>query len=231
MNSNHDMNSNQDMKDQEDKIGFLFDLDGVLIDSETEYTRIWTEIEQRFPTGIADFAIKIKGQTLPEILSSNFKESDHEQIVAILNEKEQKMRYPWLPGAESLLKEITEAGYEAVLVTSSNDLKMQHLREERPELVPQFKDIVTADKISRSKPDPEGYLLGASMLGVEPCRCVVFEDSRQGMKAGRSAGATVVGLTTTLPAPDIENLCDKMVGDLSEVNLEMIKKLIDMQNI
>ena len=68
MNSNHDMNSNQDMKDQEDKIGFLFDLDGVLIDSETEYTRIWTEIEQRFPTGIADFAIKIKGQTLLQLL-------------------------------------------------------------------------------------------------------------------------------------------------------------------
>lgn len=219
------------MNNQEEKIGFLFDLDGVLIDSETEYTRIWTEIEQRYPTGTPNFAIKIKGQTLPEILNSNFKKEDHEQIVAMLNEKEQKMIYNWLPGAERLLKEIADAGYEAVLVTSSNDLKMQHLREERPELVPQFKDIVTADKISRSKPDPEGYLLGASMLGVAPHRCVVFEDSRQGMKAGRSAGAYVVGLTTTLPAADVENLCDKLVKDLSEVNVKMIENVINMQNI
>ena len=202
------------------KIGFLFDLDGVLIDSETEYTRIWTEIDNAFPTGIENFALKIKGQTLPEILERNFPAEDHEGVVRLLNEKEQKMRYEWLPGAREMLQAIRNLGYECVLVTSSNELKMKHLREERPELPGFFKDIVTADRISHSKPDPEGYLLGASMLGVKPSRCVVFEDSLQGVKAGKASGALVVGLTTTLKKETIEPFSDIIVKNLKEINLE-----------
>ena len=60
-----------------DNIGFLFDLDGVLIDSESEYTQIWEEIDRHFPTGIENFAIRIKGQTLPEILNANFSPETH----------------------------------------------------------------------------------------------------------------------------------------------------------
>lgn len=210
------------------EIGFLFDLDGVLIDSETEYTRIWSEIDTQFPTGVDNFPIRIKGQTLPEILRNYFAPADHAAVVDMLNAKEQKMHYGWLPGARELLEEIKHCGYGAVLVTSSNNIKMHHLREERPELESYFKYIVTADKITHSKPDPEGYLLGASMLGVRPERCVVFEDSQQGMKAGRRAGAYVVGLTTTLPATVIETVCDLMVHDLSEVNVKMITDIINM---
>lgn len=212
-------------------IGFLFDLDGVLIDSEREYTRIWTEIDEYFPTEVENFAIKIKGQTLPEILNTYFERNIHQAVTDMLNDKEQKMHYGWLPGAREFLDEIRQAGYESILVTSSNEMKMRHLREERPELESYFKDIVTADKISRSKPDPEGYLLGARMLGIEPKRCMVFEDSRQGVIAGRSAGAYVVGLTTTLPESAIVEFCDKVIGTLADINLKMIKNVISMQNI
>lgn len=201
-------------------IGFLFDLDGVLIDSETEYTRIWSEIDNLYPTGVENFAIKIKGMTLPEILSTYFSEEDREAVVNLLNEKEQKMRYNMLPGAIEMLEELRRRKIGCILVTSSNDYKMQHLREEQPTLCDYFNDIVTANRISKSKPDPEGYLLGASLLNVPVQRCVVFEDSRQGVRAGKAAGAYVVGLTTTLPAESIAPFCDKLIGTLADIDFE-----------
>lgn len=205
-----------------DKIGFLFDLDGVLIDSESEYTRIWNEIDRRFPTGFENFAIKIKGQTLPEILSTYFDPKDHDAVTDMLNEMEQQMRYNWLPGAKEFLEKIKRRGYGAILVTSSNDMKMRHLREERPELEGYFADVVTADRISRSKPDPEGYLLGAKLLGAKPERCAVFEDSAQGVRAGKAAGAFVTGLTTTLPMENLKPCCDLITGTLTDVSLDEI---------
>lgn len=207
-------------------IGFLFDLDGVLIDSETEYTRIWEEIDRKYPTGVENFAIKIKGMTLPEILAEYFPENIHDSVITLLNEKEQKMKYRPLPGAIEILTRLKEKGHGAILVTSSNDYKMRHLREELPDLENYFYDIVTADKVHHSKPDPEGYLLGASLLGVPARRCVVFEDSVQGVKAGRASGAYTVGMTTTLPASSLENYTDELAGTLADVDIDKIIQIL-----
>jgi len=209
------------------KIGFLFDLDGVLIDSETEYTRIWQKIDRAYPTGVQDFAIKIKGQTLPEILNRHYPAHMHRHVTEMLNRMEQKMRYEMLPGAREILENLHDRQLGCVLVTSSNDIKMQHLREEQPDLESFFTDIVTADRIRHSKPDPEGYLLGAKILGAEPQRCVVFEDSVQGVRAGHAAGAYVVGLTTTLPSRQLEEYCDVIVGTLAETDLDKIITLLE----
>lgn len=203
-------------------IGFLFDLDGVLIDSESEYTRIWESIDKEYPTGVDNFAIKIKGMTLPEILSTYFPENIQDNVIKMLNEKEQKMKYRPLPGAIETLKYLNEKGFGAVLVTSSNEYKMQHLREELPKLENFFVDIVTADKVRRSKPDPEGYILGASLLGVPARRCAVFEDSVQGVKAGKASGAYTVGLTSTLPPDSLEPYVDEMAENLQCIDIENI---------
>ena len=208
------------------EIGFLFDLDGVLIDSESEYTRIWTEIDRHFPSGVDNFPIVIKGQTLPEILNTHYPVELHDSVVEMLNAKEQQMRYEYLPGAFELLSRLNEEGYGCVLVTSSNEMKMNHLREERPELEHFFADIVTADKITHSKPHPEGYLLGASMLGVPAAKCVVFEDSRQGVRAGNAAGAFVIGLTTTLPAETLKPYCNRIVGTLADIDLNELAEIL-----
>lgn len=212
---------------EQKKIGFLFDLDGVLIDSETEYTRIWQEIDRTYPTGVQDFAISIKGQTLPEILNKHYPVDIHQQVIEMLNRMEQKMHYDMLPGAREMLEVLRSRGFGAVLVTSSNDIKMRHLREEQPDLESFFTDIVTADRIRHSKPDPEGYLLGAKILGAEPQRCVVFEDSEQGVRAGQAAGTYVVGLTTTLPVEQLEKYCDITVSTLAETDLDKIISLLE----
>lgn len=208
--------------------GFLFDLDGVLIDSESEYSRIWSTVNREYPTGVEDLEVRIKGCTLDKILNDYYPLSDtRKKVVERLYELEGLMHYEYLPGAQELLQELRCNGIPAVMVTSSNDDKMRHLDEELPDIRGYFSNIVTADMITRSKPDPEGYLNGASSIGIDIRKCVVFEDSLQGVKAGRNADAFVVGVVGTLPRPMLAPYCDLLVDSLKEIDLEFLKKELD----
>lgn len=204
------------------KIGFLFDLDGVIIDSETEYTRIWREIDRVFHTGVENFEYKIKGSTLPTILSTYFREEDRTTVTEMLYSMESRMAYNFCPGAEELLHELQRRGVPSALVTSSNNDKMAHLREQQPHLESLFDTVITADCITRSKPDPEGYRLGASRLGLPPSRCYVVEDSVQGMRAGRAAGAVVIGISGTLPYKTVCRECDLPLTSIEMLPLDTL---------
>ncbi len=203
----------------EKTIGALFDLDGVLIDSENEYTRIWSEVHRRFPTPLTDMPHRIKGMTLDNIIATYY-EADGlgDKVRETLHILEAGMKYEWLPGARDFVEWLVELNIPRVLVTSSDSKKMDHLREELPELEGMMTDLVTADKISKSKPDPEGYLLAAKLIGANPGNCAVFEDSLQGVKAGRASGAYVIGIAGTLPASVIGPYCDLVVNNLGEIN-------------
>lgn len=208
-------------------VGFLFDLDGVLIDSETEYTRIWETIERSFPTGISDFARVIKGQTLDKILQENFPEvTVREQVTAMLYELEAKMRYRYCPGAEEFIKKIIDRGIPRAVVTSSNDYKMRHLYDDIPDFKANFPIIIDSSNVKRSKPDPEGYLLGARKIGIPIANCAVFEDSVQGVKAGRNAGAFVVGIVGTKTREELFNYCDILIDNLSEIDIDSLVKTL-----
>jgi len=76
-----------------------------------------------------------------------------------------------------------------------------------------FDAILTSEDFAASKPDPDCYLRAARRLGARPEDCVVFEDSFNGLRSGRAAGMTVVGLATTNAADAIRPLCDHVVGD------------------
>ncbi len=85
-----------------------------------------------------------------------------------------------------------------------------------------FDVIVTADKITRSKPDPECYLLAAKELQYAPARCVVFEDSFSGLKAGRGAGMKVIGLATTNPPETIRDKADAVIPDFRDFSYDRL---------
>lgn len=200
----------------------LFDLDGVLIDTEPVYTRIWNDIEKHFPTGKENFAQIIKGSTLPKILNTYFRPEDHAAIVAMLEEAEETMEYPLFPDTIPFLQRLRTAGIPAAIVTSSNDRKMDRLFAMYHGFRDYFASVVTDSRVRHSKPDPEGYLLGASDLSTDPADCVVFEDSFNGLKAGRAAGCTVIGLSTTNPARSLTDLADIVVPSLGDKALTVL---------
>ena len=204
------MEKNQD-------IACLFDLDGVLVDSERIYTKIWEAIEKQWPTGIENFAYKIKGTTLEDILERHFPEEVREDITKELIRLEGMMIYGPMPGAMEFLDALKEKGIPIALVTSSNGLKMDHLWHDMPDLKEKFDVIITGDEVTNSKPDPEGYLAAAAALGVDPKRCAVFEDSLQGVKAGKAAGAFVIGIAGTLKAEDIQPYSDIVVNAVANI--------------
>lgn len=211
------------------EIGFLFDLDGVIIDSESEYTKIWARINREFPSGVEDLEYKIKGTTLPKILSENYDSEEIRQAVALrLHQLEDQMHYEYLPFAREFLTELSQRNLPCVLVTSSDNQKMIHLHEEIPELEKFFIHIITGDLVKTSKPSPEGYLLAASKIGILPQKCVVFEDSLQGVKAGGNAGAYVAGIAGTLPAQSLAPFSHIVINNFSELNLDEL--ILILQN-
>lgn len=204
------------------EIGVLFDLDGVLIDSETTYTKFWSEIGKIYPTSVENFAIAIKGTTLPSILKY-FPDADvREDIVKRLGNFQNQMEFPLFPGAKELLEGLKYAEIPTAIVTSSDASKMQLLFSQHPWFPELLTAIIDASKVTKSKPDPQGYLLGADAIGVEPTRCYVFEDSLQGLAAGRAAGARVIGVATTYSRDRITPLADMVIDSVADITAEML---------
>ena len=216
------------MRNKQVKIGFLFDCDGVLIDSEWAYSEIWSRINEEYPTGVDNFAQKIKGTTLSKILNENFPDDiTRRKVTDRLNELEQQMKYEMTPGAAHILDSLHKENIPAVMVTSSNKLKLQHLRDELPEFLDFFSCVIDGDMVEKSKPDPEGYLKGAQYAGCLPKNCVVFEDSLQGVMAGKNSGSYVIGVAGTLPASDLQPYSDIVVHSLEDVNLPQLIEILE----
>lgn len=196
----------------------LFDLDGVLIDSETLYTGFWEKVGKSHHLPSPTFALDIKGTTLNDILTTYFAEPEvRADIDRMLHEFENEIVYPIFPGAMEFVDSLRAKGVKTVIVTSSDNKKMDFLFNQHPDFRSHFDAIVTAADVTHSKPHPEPYLVGASKVGVSASESVVFEDSFQGLEAGRSAGAYVVGLSTTNPAASLEGKADRIIGSLSEM--------------
>lgn len=196
----------------------LFDLDGVLIDSETLYTQFWQRVGETHHLPSPTFAQDIKGTTLTDILTTHFSDPEvRKDVDRMLHEFENEIVYPIFPGALEYVDSLRTKGIKTVIVTSSDNKKMDFLFAQHPDFSSHFDAIVTAVDVTRSKPDPEPYLIGARKAGVKPEECIVYEDSFQGLEAGRRAGAYVVGIATTNPASALVGKADRIVGSLAEL--------------
>ena len=203
------------MPDTSKHPGALFDLDGVLIDSEGIYTDFWSEIDHIYPTGVDDFAHVIKGCTLPYILETYFPAAaQQEHIKQMLKQHEESMEYRLFDGVFDFIAALKGHGIPMAIVTSSTRLKMSHMVGQLPEFAAMFTDIITSEDVIHGKPDPEGYIIGASRIGIAPKDCIVFEDSINGLLAGRSAGARVVAVATTNPREKLQQYGDVIIDSL-----------------
>lgn len=197
------------------KVGVLFDLDGVLIDSEDLYTEFWEGIEHIYPTNIPDFAHIIKGNALFKILNTYYPRHLHQDIIDRVHSFELNMVYPIYDGVIDFLEELKTRNLPCAIVTSSDNVKMETLYRQYPFFKPYFSTIITGSDVTKSKPDPQGYLLAAKAIGCNPCDCYVFEDSLQGLDAGMASGATVIALTTSNSLDMVKEKAHEVIENLA----------------
>ena len=194
----------------------LFDLDGVVFDTEPQYSVFWGSQCREFHPEHPGLEHEIKGQTLVQIYDAWFSGPLTEKqplITERLNKYEQQMDYQYVAGFELYVNGLRAKGVKTAVVTSSNQPKMKAVYQSHPEFRSMFDAILTSEDFDRSKPDPDCYLKAAQRLGVAVEDCVVFEDSFNGLKSGRAAGMYVVGLSTTNSAEAIRPLCDEVIAN------------------
>jgi mannitol-1-/sugar-/sorbitol-6-phosphatase len=178
----------------------LADLDGTLVDSVASSERAWgafargrgldEEATIRFSMG------RPTRETVALLVPES--ERDAEQAQIDRDEVDDAGSVVAYPGAAELL-----AGPIPIAIVTSGSTELAAARLRGAGLTPPAA-MITADAITRGKPDPEPFLLGAQALGVNPIRCLVLEDALSGIRSGRAAGMAVVALRTTHPEPELE---------------------------
>lgn len=200
----------------------LFDLDGVVFDTEPQYTRFWGDQCREFHPEHPGLELEIKGQTLRQIFDRYFGGSlaDRQELITRrLDDFERHMEFRFVDGFEAFVGGLRAEGVKTAVVTSSNRQKMAAVYDKCPGFKQLFDAILTAEDFAKSKPDPDCYLKAAARFGAKPSGCVVFEDSFNGLKSGRGAGMFVVGLSTTNPSEAIRPLSDVVIGSYTGFNL------------
>ena len=207
-------------------IAALFDFDGVVVDTETQYSRFWHRIGKEY-LGMDDIEGRVKGQTLTYIYETFFPNMPKEQaeITGQLIRFEQEMSFDYIAGAVEFIADLRSHGVKVAVVTSSNEAKMASVYRAHPEIREMFDRILTAEMFTASKPAPDCFLLGMEVLGAARENTFVFEDSFNGLKAGMASGATVVGLATTNTREEIASLCHHVLNDFTGFDYDKLLQL------
>ncbi|MBP8536098.1 HAD-IA family hydrolase [Streptomyces sp. MK37H] len=196
----------------------LFDNDGTLVSSLDSVLRCWTRWAEEQGIAAEEFArVELHGRPADDIIADLLPADRAPRARARIDELELEDvpgGVKLLPGAAELLAGLP-AGRWAVVTSANRELAEARLAEVaiRPGT------LISADDITRGKPHPEPFLLAAERLGVDPARCVVFEDAPAGLAAGRAAGMRTVALATTTDRAEL--VADVVVEDLSAVSAQV----------
>jgi HAD superfamily hydrolase (TIGR01509 family) len=210
-------------------LGVLFDMDGLLVDSEP----LWFEVESSVMArlggswGERDQAALVGGsldKSLDYLLAKATRPASRHTVgrwmvdgmVELLSSRE----VPVMPGARQLLAEVAAAGVPYGLVTSSERPVMEAVLDR---LNVTFPVTVCGDDVSHSKPDPEPYLLAAAKLGAGPGSCVAIEDSPNGVAAAEAAGCITVAVPSIVPIGPAPGRT--VAGSLTELSLAWLQAL------
>jgi len=197
--------------------GILFDMDGILISSIGSVERSWTKSAHLRGVDPALARSTAHGRRAIETIAKLRPDLDSEKELKVIEdiEVEDNEGLTVLPGVLDLLAALPPDRW--TVVTSATE-RLARIRLAAGG-IPVPKRLVTADQVTRGKPHPEPFLAGASLLGVAPAECVVFEDSSSGAVAGRTAGCTVVATTFSHPA-ELLDAAHYLVLDLTGISVE-----------
>ncbi|GHO70004.1 hydrolase [Ktedonobacter sp. SOSP1-52] len=176
----------------------LFDLDGVVVDTQLAVTTFWQQIAARYRCELTteDLDRSVYGRRASETLEMLFAHLSGQQKDAILQElqaAEQQAVYQEVSGVGALLRALHAAQIPTALVTSGQRWKVETVLAQLG-LAGLFAVQVSAEDMRRGKPDPEGYLRAAHLLKRPASSCIVFEDAPGGVQAARVAGALCIGV-------------------------------------
>lgn len=189
--------------------GFLFDLDGTLVDSLPVVERSWCHWADRHGIDHQDVLNFIHGKQAITSLRHFMPGSTEEAIQAEFKYLEQIEATDVegivaLPGAHELLQHLEEAQIPWAIVTSGS-IPVAHARHKAAGL-PMPEVFVTAERVKRGKPEPDAFLLGAELLGIHPAECVVVEDAAAGVLAGLNAGSHVIAVNVPAGSPRLDEV-------------------------
>ena len=206
----------------------LFDLDGVVFNTEPQYTVFWGEQCRLYHPDHPGLEHEIKGATLLQIYDRWWtgplvKERD--VVTRRLDEFEAQMQFNYIEGFTDFIADLRAHGVRTAVVTSSNVPKMQSVYRQRPEFRSLFDAILTSEDFAESTPSPACYLRGAARFGLSPEDCIVFEDSFNGLRSGRAAGMFVVGLATTNERSAIDPLSDYQLDNYKQIDYAKLNAL------
>lgn len=183
--------------------GFLFDLDGTLVDSLPVVERSWCRWADRHGISHDEVLHFIHGKQAITSLRHFMAGSTEDEIQAEFRWLEQLEAKDTdgivaLPGAHALLRHLNESQIPWAIVTSGS-VPVAHARHKAAGL-PTPEVFVTAERVARGKPEPDAFLLGAELLGLAPEQCVVVEDAAAGVLAGLAAGCHVIAVNVPATA-------------------------------
>ena len=202
--------------------GFLFDLDGTLVDSLPVVERSWCKWGDRFGIPHDEILGFIHGKQAITSIRHFMPGRSEEDIQAEFRFLEQIEATDIdgivaLPGALSLLNTLNEAGIPWAIVTSGS-IPVAHARH-RAAGLPMPKVFVTAEQVKKGKPAPDAYLLGAEQLGIPAQQCAVVEDAPAGLLSGLAAGCRTIAVNVPADAPRLDE-ADLVLTTLESLRIE-----------
>jgi sugar-phosphatase len=192
---------------------FVFDLDGVLVDSMPAVRAAWTEWAGRQGLAVETVLASLH-LTAEELVRRFAPEVDpmSEARAVAARQASLDVRIAALDGARELVTRLPRGSW-AVITSGRRELALRHLQLGE---LPTPDVLVTAEDTPRGKPDPAGYLLAADRLGIPAAQCLVIEDSPAGVRAARNAAMAVVAVTSSHAADDLAE-ADAVIASLTSI--------------
>ncbi|ANJ99654.1 sugar phosphatase [Serratia plymuthica] len=199
--------------------GFLFDLDGTLVDSLPAVERAWVNWAKRHginPQDVLDFIHGKQAITSLRHFMPGESEAAIQQEFLLLEQVEAQDTdgVTALPGAVALLARLNALDIPWAIVTSGS-IPVATARRNAGGL-PQPEVFITAEQVKHGKPQPDAYLLGAERLGLAPQDCVVVEDAAAGILSGLAAGCQVIAVNAPADAPKLDRV-DLLLSSLEQI--------------
>ncbi|WP_282090145.1 beta-phosphoglucomutase [Aquimarina algiphila] len=219
------------------KKAFIFDLDGVIVDTAKYHFLAWQNLATSLEISFSEEQNEqLKGvsrvRSLEKILEWGGKTISEERFTKLMSEKNKEyLNYisrmdtsEILPDVPRILDYLISKEQGVALGSASKNAR---IILEKVELYDKFHSIVDGTNVSKAKPDPEVFLIGAEALGVSPENCVVFEDSVAGIQAANSANMISIGIGN----PSVLHEADYIFKDFTEIKEEFIDTLVTTQKV